>query len=483
MARAVRSSPALPLLTAAIGTFLVSYGLSPVSAILPSIADGLQAPVTLAGWVLSAYLITIVGFLLIAGRLGDAYGHRRVFTIGLALYALAALGGGLAQSAPQLIGARALQGFGGALMAGTSLAIVAEAVGEGGRGKAVGLVGMAASLAAVIGAFFAVVFVETLNWRWVFFSAVPLAGLGLAAALAAGAEPARQRPRRLDLAGGVLLFAALLAFSLSLNHFHGGEDTFQDGFAWHTSMQGVALACLLAFLWVELRSPHPIIEFGYLRQGRFTLAISANTTLHMTMMASFFLFPVLTEKGLLLTPRHTAGLIIGILIFSVVLGPISGMVYDRTRFRLLTPASLSFVALGFVLLGLSGSGLGYTVVLGIGILQSIGSAFFLTPNNTMVMNMVGPEGRGFASGLLATSTQLGHGLAVSLATLVFSFSVRGEAALPAAYLQGFQQNALVMAAIATLGVTCALLPQLRREPLPALAARPPAPVAGASSDS
>jgi MFS family permease len=480
--------------TVVAGYFLVMFAVSPVSVVLPTMAADLGVGVEQASWVMTAYLLPLTACLLPAGRLGDMLGHRRLFGAGIALGALSALLAGLAPSLEVLLAARALQGIGAALVSATSLPIITATVSDARRGRAVGLVTMSSSTGAMAGTALAPLFVHYLDWRWAFFSA---AATGLAALVPAlllgpdarGAEAASgRRPalRTLDWPGAVLLLLTLSVASLSLNHFHEGPETFQDGWQWHVPMHAATLALLAMFVAVELRMPAPLVQLRQLTNGLFTTAVGANLVLHMTMMMAVFSTPFLVQRGLALGPVETGVLLTTMQACTTGMTLVGGWLYDRTRSPWWCPAAMAMVASGLTLLGLAGESLDYARTFAIVLWMGIGSGCFMTTNNTRIMSALAPEHRGFASGMLETSRQYGHTLGVAVAATGLAPALAAGAALAAAgnagpdpaVRAGFGTAALIMAGIAWIGVALAAYPLY---PLKRLLERAPAlsPAAGA----
>ncbi len=146
----------LTLATVSLGYLLVSWGMGPVSAILPTISADLRIDVTAAGWVMSSYFLLLVGTILVTGRIGDLIGHRRVFACGIAVFGAASIAAGLAGSLEPLVVARSIQGIGSAMVFGTSLALVSEAIPTERRGVAIGILTMSSGAAALVGVAFSV---------------------------------------------------------------------------------------------------------------------------------------------------------------------------------------------------------------------------------------------------------------------------------------------------------------------------------------
>lgn len=456
----------LRVLTAvAAGYFLVMFAVSPVSVVLPGLAETLGVNLEAASWVMTAYLLPLTACLLPAGRLGDIVGHRRVFTLGLGLVTLAGPAIGLAPNLPLMLVARAVQGVGAALVSATSLPIITEAVDPARRGRSIGLTTMASSLGAMAGTGLAPLFVQYLDWRWVFYTGGVAGTVALVLARRMGSETLTVRRLHLDWPGAVLLLLTLVVASLSLNHFHDGPETFADGWRWHMPMHGVALVLLAMFVWVERRVASPLVELAQLGNLRFTTAIGANGVLHMTMMMTTFSTPFLIERGLQLGTAQTGALLVAMQACTTVMTLVGGWLHDRTHWRWLCPAALGMVASGLTVLGVFDGALTYGLCFGVIVWMGIGSGAFMTTNNTRIMGTLAPEHRGFASGMLETTRQYGHTLGVAVAAVGLAAALGREGAALEQQLAiriGFSQAALLMCGIAWIGVGLAAYPLFER---------------------
>jgi MFS transporter, DHA2 family, methylenomycin A resistance protein len=470
------------LLTVVVGQFAVQLASMPISAILPTLADAFHADFALISWVSGAYLLTLTGFLLVAGRLGDLYGHRRVYMVGIVIYSVAGGLGGLAPDALFLIVLRGLQGLGSALMLGNGLAIIANAFPGGERGRAVGIVQIAASLGGVAGLVYSALFLDTLSWQWLFWVLWPIGLLGLWSArhLDDGVRRDAAVPIRPDVLGAGLLFLTLTVGTLSLNHLHGGAHSFQEGAAYHTTMQIIALLLLGAFIFVERRSDQPLVRFGDLRNRDFNALAVCNTIMHMTMMAAIFTMPFLLERALELPKSYTGVLLTVLQLTWVGLAYLSGYLYDRYRATWLVPVGMALIALGLLGWGLLAP-LGYGMIMVAAIVMGVGTGLYMTANNTLAIGLLPGNKRGLASGVLETSRQLGHTLGVAVAGTMMGAAVADALSgvgTAAGFLVGFQQISLAMAALCGIGLGLSLLPLLPRGPAAPRPAATAAPVAG-----
>ena len=179
----------MALITVALGYFAVQLAMTSVPPILPTLTRLFEADVSLVSWVMTAYFLTVTSSMLMTGRLGDLMGYPQVFAWGMAVYTLATMACGLAQSMGQLIVLRGVQGIGGAMVFGNSLAIVTSAFPASQRGRAVGALVMVSSLGAMLGTVLGTLSVQYATWRWTFYLVLPLGGVGAVSSLCLGTTP------------------------------------------------------------------------------------------------------------------------------------------------------------------------------------------------------------------------------------------------------------------------------------------------------
>src|SRR5215207_3439048 len=202
----------LALIVLCLGDLLIVLDVSIVNVALPSIREDLGFSESSLAWVLNAYTLTFGGFMLLAGRLGDLYGHRRVFVLGVGLFTLASLACGLATSQEMLVGARAIQGIGGAVVAAVALSLIMTLFTEPGeRAKAMGVIGFVAAGGGSIGVLAGGVLTDLLNWHWIFLVNIPIgaAVIAFCLMLLPGGRGERSEAR-LDVAGAVTVTASLI---------------------------------------------------------------------------------------------------------------------------------------------------------------------------------------------------------------------------------------------------------------------------------
>ncbi len=449
------------LTVAMLGYAMVQMGLVPVNAIMPALATTFSVSLGTASWLLAGYLLALSALILPAGRLGDRLGHRPVFLWGLAGYTLTAALAGVSNTYWMLLMARLGQGLTSALILGSTMAMVTSAFPLRVRGRVLSFVTLSSYIGGAASTYLATWAIQHATWHWTFWMLVPIGLLGLV--LGVGIRdprpvtaPARSR---IDWIGAAILAAMLVAFSLGLNHLHDGGETFADGWRWHLPMHVLAAALLLLFVWVEQRVAEPIIPLHYLKNRMFLAALSAHFILHTTMMGSTGTLPFMIQIGMGLTPTHTANVLVFLNILSLVSAPVSGWLYDRANSKLLLPGAMFIIASGMFLFGLLGVNLSFMGLLGLGLYMGTGMGLFLSANNAALMSSVPAEIRGFASGMLETTRQVGHGIATTLVGTMLGAGVAlagkgagGRDMLVSAFATQFY----LMAGLCALGLLCSI---------------------------
>jgi MFS family permease len=460
------------LLVVAFGYLLASWAMNPVSSILPTITTDLNVDVTRAGWVMNAYFVLLVGGVLIAGRLGDAFGHGTLFRAGCFVFAVGALIAAVSSNFELLIAARAVQGLGSALIFGTSLALVATAYAGARLAWAVGILTVFAGLASVIGTWASTSLIQVTSWHATFL--LPVA-IGLVIGAFAGGLPAERRSRIADIdwLGGALLFGGLIFLLLGLNHLHEGPETFEAGAPYHLTMHGIALGFLVLFLWRQLNTPKPLVKLRLLRIPRLSTGVMANGIAHSSMLATSLIIPFLIERGDGYSPVQTQQLLLVQQISLIVCSLFGGWLYSRTGSPVIGVVSIGAIAGGLAILGRVGAELPYLGLFPIVAILGAGLGVFTSVNNTAVMASVGADQRGFASGLVETTRQLGHSVGVSISSGVLQTSLAVAVLPELGYREGFSEAATAMGMLSAVGVLVVLYPVLRTRvfPLPALGLR------------
>jgi MFS family permease len=450
------------ILTVGLGEVLVRLGFVPVTAVVPALAAELGVGAAEASWILTPFILTLAGSLLVAGRLGDLLGHQRLFLLGAVIFMATAAMTIVVTDLTTLVIVRAVQGVGAALVSGNNLAILVRAIPPERRGGAMGIIITGTSLVSLTAAAVAPALVATGYWQLIFLAALPVALWAVARSRRLpDARPVLARAP-VDWTGAGLLVFAMTAVAVLLNHPHT-ESTEPLMPLFHAGGSALAMVAVAGFVLVERRVAVPLLDWRWLREPVFAAAVIVNFLIHMAMMATMFLGPVLVVSGLGL--GNTAGSMImvtsqGAAMLTAFVG---GSLYDRTGAAWLRPLSFVGVAAGFVgwaFVGLQGS---YAGILAVGVFAGFWMGALIAVNNTVIMGSLPAEARGVASGMLETTRHFGHALGVTVATAILALFVtdRAPAALPLAYSSGFAWACVVMAVLSAVG---ALMSWVSRPP-------------------
>lgn len=341
------------------------------------------------------------------------------------------------------------------------------------RGRAYAFPITGSRLGTLIGLGLFGLFLEFINWRLVFLTMLPI-GLMVVwssfPSLRQNQESRVKNPARIDYLGAVFLMATASVFLLSGMHIHGGGETFpsSEALSYHIPMNVLFLGLLGVFVLVERRVEHPFVEFRYFREKYFSLSLVSNVMFHFSMLAVFILVPLMIEEGKGLSPIWVTLVLIPHQSFGLFMPIIAGNIHDKYNPKLLRPACMISIAAGFVLLGVFTGQLSVWYIPLLLLPISLGTNAFNTVNNATIMGTLPLEHRGFASGMLETTRDLGHALGATAASIVMAMVLPATIALmvaedaQAAYIRGFQIAALLVVGVMVAGV----LVNIFNKPLP-----------------
>jgi EmrB/QacA subfamily drug resistance transporter len=448
---------------------MVVLDVSIVNVALPSIQKDLDfAPENLQ-WVVSAYALTFGGFLLLGGRAGDVLGRKRIFVVGLLAFAIFSLLCGLSVSSGMLIAARALQGAAGAILSPSVFSITMVTFEEGAeRNKALGILGAIAGSGAAIGVLLGGVLTEYAGWEWIFFVNVPI-GLGAIYFVQRIVRESRVEGlrRHFDAAGAVSVTASLMLL------VYGLTQAPNKGWASGQTI-GVLIASavlMAAFLFIELRSPSPLVPLNFFRKRTPTGANIVGFGLGTMVFGMFFLLSLYQQQVLGFSALKTG---VGYLAVALTAVLASGAAQAAVT-RIGVKPALTF---GLVLIG---GGLVYFTQISVGgsyfgdlfigfILIGVGLGFAFVPVSIAALSGIESREAGLASGLINTSQQIGGALGVAILTTVATsradhLLASGEST-GQAFTSGYSAAFWVAAAFAAVSIVATLL-ALKREDLAA----------------
>src|SRR5215203_172935 len=403
----------LALYVLCLGDLLIVLDVSIVNVALPSIREDLGFSEASLAWVINAYTLTFGGFMLLAGRLGDLLGHRRMFVSGVGLFTAASAMCGLATSQEMLVVARAIQGLGGAVVAAVALSLIMTLFTEpADRAKAMGVIGFVAAGGGSIGVLAGGVITDTLSWHWIFLVNVPI-GIGvIVACLALLPVDGSARRGRLDLPGAVLVTGSLMLAVYAI--VNGNENGWTS--AQTLGLLGAAAVAFLVFLLVESRVAEPLVPLGLFRLRSVAASNIVGILWSAAMFAMFFLSALYLQLALGYTPLEVglaflpANLIMGALSLGL-----SARLVMRFGIKKTLTTGLTLVAVGLALFARAPVDASFTVdVLPSMIVLGIGIGLAMNPLLLAAMADVKPEQSGLASGVVNTSFMMGGALGLAV---------------------------------------------------------------------
>jgi len=448
----------LALTVLCLGVLMIVLDTTIVNVALPSIRDDLGFSETSLVWVVNAYMLTFGGFLLLGGRLGDLYGHRKLFLAGLAAFTLASLACGLAQSQAVLVAARAVQGVGGAVVSAVALSLIMTLFTEpADRAKAMGVYGFVCAGGGSLGVLLGGVLTSALSWHWVFLVNLPIGAAVYVLCLRLLPAGRGQPGVRLDVAGAVAITSALMLAVYAV--VNGNERGWLSA---HTlGLLGAAAVLFVAFLVIESRVRAPLMPLALFRLRNVATANVAGVLWAASMFAAFFISALYLQVVLGYRP-----MLVGLaflpanLIMALFSLGLSAKLVMRFGIRLPLAGGLLLAAAGLALFArMPVDGIFLVDVLPGMLLMGVGAGIAFNPMLLAAMNDVAPDEAGLASGVVNTSFMMGGALGLAvLAALaaartgtLLAGGVAERAALNGGYQLAFAAGAVAATLAAVLG--------------------------------
>ncbi len=436
-----------------IGVFMATLDSSIVNISLPAIAQRFGVPLNgVVEWVVIAYLLAVAAVLLTLGRLADMIGHKPIWLAGLALFTLGSAMCGAAPTLGSLVGFRAFQGIGGAMLMAISPAMLTAAFPAEERGRALGLNAVIVALGVSTGPTLGGVLTETFTWRAIFYVNVPIGIAGVVAAALLLRRRVTRRRGGFDPLGAALLALGLGALTLGLS--------FGEAWGWGSARLlwtlCVGAAAVTALLFVERRLADPIVDLSLFRNRLFA---AANVSLVLSFLALFavsFLLPFYLEELRDLSTLHAGLLLTPLPLTLALIAPFSGSLADRIGTRWLASSGLAVACLSLVLIGTLDAVTPLWRVVATLMLTGVGQGLFQSPNNSALMGSAPAHRQGVAAGLLATGRVVGQSVSVALAGAIFIGLGGAEAG---ARLEGLARTG---AGVAAVGAPAAATPEALR---------------------
>ncbi|MGZ3641000.1 MAG: DHA2 family efflux MFS transporter permease subunit [Candidatus Limnocylindrales bacterium] len=444
----------------AVALLMVTLDNLVVVTALPVIRADLNANLESLEWTVNAYTLTFAVLLLTGAALGDRFGRRRMFVLGLATFTTASAAAALSGSIDTLVVARAIQGAGAAMVVPLTLTLLSAAVPAERRGLALGAWGAVGGLAVALGPFVGGAIVQGINWHWIFWLNVPI-GIALIPLARLRLRESRGPSDRLDLPGLALVSTGLLALVWGL--IRGNPDGWTS--VGVVASLAVGLALLVAFAAWERRAPAPMLPLRFFRSRAFSMANLASLLMYFGMFGSIFLLAQFLQVVQGYSPFQAGLRVLPWTLAPIFVAPIAGALSDRVGGGLLMGLGLALEAIGLAWLALvSSPTVAYEQLIVPFLVSGIGMGLFFAPVANVVLSAVRPHEEGQASGANNAIREVGGVFGVAVLASVFSRA--GGYATPQTFVDGLQVAVLVGAVVVALGSAAAFaIPRLRRAEL------------------
>jgi EmrB/QacA subfamily drug resistance transporter len=441
-----------------VALFMVTLDNLVVTTAIPVLRTDLHASLESLEWTVNAYTLTFAVFLLTGAALGDRFGRRRMFTVGVAIFTLGSIGAALAPSIEALNAARAVQGFGGAIVMPLTLTILSAAVPAERRGLALGAWGGISGLAVAFGPLVGGAVVEGISWQWIFWLNVPIGLVLIPLALARLGE-SYGPGGRLDLPGLGLVSTGL--FGIVWGLVRGNAQGWASPEIVGPLAAGFALVAAFA-LW-ERRAPAPMLPLRFFRKPAFALANAASFFMFFGMFGSIFLLSQFFQTVQGYSPLGSGLRILPWTLAPMFIAPIAGALSDRIPPRLIIGVGLSLQAAALAWISfVSTPTTPYSELIVPFVLAGVGMALFFAPSANVILSAVRRREEGQASGANNAIRELGGVFGVAVLASVFAHV--GGYTTGEAFVDGMNAAVLVGAAVVGLGALAAFaIPTSRRQ--------------------
>lgn len=400
-----------------LGSFLTALDTSAVNAILPTIRGKFGADFEQAQWVITIYLLGLTGLQLSFGRLGDARGHRTIFSLGFVVFVVSSVACALSQSLAQLIGARALQAVGGAMISANAPALLTQHFPARERGRVLGLQASMVYLGLTLGPSLGGWLADAWDWHGIFWINAPLCAAALVIIWTViPADPGRELQEPFDLLGAALFLTGMVAFMIALNR---GPD-----WGWGSPLT-LGILCAAAALGVvfyrlESRLAAPMLDLRLFHSWEFSSATLCALANYIAIYAVVYLTPhtLITLRGW--STAEAGRLLTAQPLMMALISPWAGNWSDRVGTRLPSTLGLLIMSAGLLVLAFQSASTSWVyLAFGLG-LAGLGTGLFTSPNNSALLGAAPRDRQGIASALLATARNGGMVLGVGLAGAVVS---------------------------------------------------------------
>ncbi|MDO5044233.1 MAG: MFS transporter [Coriobacteriia bacterium] len=400
-----------------IALFMIMLDVSVVTVALSDIAKNLNASVQDASWVLSAYTLVFAANLIVAGRLGDHFGRKKIFVVGLLIFMFASVACGLSQNITTLIVFRAVQALGASFIMPATLSFVSLLFPPEKRGMAMGIWGVTSGISSALGPAIGGFITHNFSWHYIFFLNVPLSIIAIAGVVLVFAESKDEKKAKLDILGAFLNIILLLFLTFGITII-----TDPKMFVFAVLSLVLFLVSLIAFIVHEKRlGEEALLELSLFKERSFTIGVICGFILMFGMMGVFYLMPYFWQHIGMLNPAQAGVNMLPMTVSMLVITPFVGRLSDKTKpkYLMIGGSLLSAIGVAIVCMQMRIAPPSSSFFVGM-LLAGLGMAFLQTPLTTSVMASIPPSKAGAGSGVLTSSRQVGSLIAVALMTMIIS---------------------------------------------------------------
>ena len=463
------------LFAVSFGLFMIMLDNTVVNVALPTMQRDLHVSISQLEWVVIAYALTFAALLITGGKLGDLYGRRRIFVVGLAIFTLSSLACGLAPTAGFLIGARAVQGAGAALMNPATLSIIVATFPPRQRGTAIGIWAGVSALALAIGPLGGGLITEHINWNWIFFVNIPIGALAIVVSqLVIRESRDTSVEQSIDAPGLVTSGAGLffLSYALVEGNRHGWTSPEILAFF------ALGFAVLGAFVVLQKRRRLSLLDLSLFRIGAFTGANIVAMLVSLSMFGVFFFVTLYVQNILHYSPAKAGATFLPMVLLIIFIAPIAGRLSDRIGSRWLMGGGMTLLGISLLLYERVTVHSNFWTLLPPMLVGGFGMAMTMSPMTSAAMGAVPVDKAGVGSGVLNSFRQVGGSLGIALMGAIIGSYIHPNArGLAAAqnYVDGLHAGFEVGAAITFVAAVVAIVlvrtrPEVVREHIVEIAA-------------
>jgi EmrB/QacA subfamily drug resistance transporter len=404
------------LAAVAIGTFMSALDSSVVNIAMPKMSSYFNEPLSSIEWVVMAYLLIISSLLLTYGRLGDMYGHKRIYITGFIIFTAGSALCGASASVVLLIASRVIQAVGAGMLMSMGPAIVTDITPPAERGRALGVTAVSVSVALAAGPVLGGILTTNFGWQSIFYINLPVGIAGSIWAWRVIPKKGKQENQIFDIRGAAIIFIALVCILMPLSY--------TEKLGWESPYIIVSLAAgimlMVLFVFFEKHTEYPMVDISLFNDRLFSMSNLSALLNYMANFSVVLLMPFYLQQLRGLDPSQAGLLIILLPLTTMLVAPISGALSDRVDSRYISSAGMAIAAFGIWQLSrLKVDSSSISIILAL-VTFGLGSGMFQTPNNSAIMGSVPGNRRGIASGMLATMRNIGMVLGVAVSGAIFT---------------------------------------------------------------